>query len=107
MSLNTNRMITLAADHVQWFSEILKPLLRSWMEHGYKHGWKDRDRITELPRILFVVILSDTAATLAVCSTQKRADAVVSSYKKGVTAVCKWELDGPCQDCIGEKRCSD
>lgn len=28
----------LAEEHVDWFLEIIRPLLISWFEHGYKHG---------------------------------------------------------------------
>jgi len=31
----------LAIDHVDWFLEIIKPLLVSEFQHGYKHGYKD------------------------------------------------------------------
>lgn len=34
---------SLGADHVDWFLEILRPLLISWFEHGYKHGKEDKD----------------------------------------------------------------
>lgn len=30
--------ISLAEQHVDWFLTILRPLLVSWFEHGYKHG---------------------------------------------------------------------
>lgn len=28
----------IATEHVDWFLEIIRPLLISWFEHGYKHG---------------------------------------------------------------------
>jgi len=31
----------LANDHVQWFLELIRPLLISHFEHGYKHGVED------------------------------------------------------------------
>jgi hypothetical protein len=34
----------LAEEHVDWFLEILRPLLISWFEHGYKHGKEDKDK---------------------------------------------------------------
>jgi len=34
---------TLAEDHVDWFVNIIRPLLVSWFEHGFKHGTEYRD----------------------------------------------------------------
>lgn len=31
----------LATKHVDWFLEIIRPLLISWFEHGYKHGYDE------------------------------------------------------------------
>jgi hypothetical protein len=33
----------LAEDHVDWFLEILRPLLIEHFVHGYKHGRKDKE----------------------------------------------------------------
>jgi len=33
----------LSADHVDWFLEIIRPLLISNMIHGFKHGLMHRD----------------------------------------------------------------
>ena len=41
MSLDVNRMLDLAEQHARWFIEMVKPLLQTYMEHGYKHGWDD------------------------------------------------------------------
>ena len=31
----------LAVEHVEWFLKIIKPLLLTHFEHGYKHGYRD------------------------------------------------------------------
>ena len=28
-------------DHAEWFCKIIKPILSTFMEHGYKHGHED------------------------------------------------------------------
>lgn len=35
---------SISVQHVDWFLEILRPLLISWFEHGYKHGKEDKDK---------------------------------------------------------------
>ena len=34
----------LAKDHAQWFVDMVKPLLVTYFEHGYKHGWDDAQK---------------------------------------------------------------
>lgn len=54
MSLDTHKMAKLAIDHAEWFVNMVKPLLRTYMEHGYKHGWEDaleHERIKKLEKV--------------------------------------------------------
>jgi hypothetical protein len=34
---------SLAEEHVDWFLEIVRPMLISYFEHGYKHGKESKD----------------------------------------------------------------
>lgn len=35
--------VTIAENHVNWFLDLIKPLLISHFVHGYKHGLDKRD----------------------------------------------------------------
>jgi len=37
----------LAEDHVNWFLDMLRPLLISHFMHGLKHGRESKDQVTE------------------------------------------------------------
>jgi hypothetical protein len=34
---------SLAEEHVDWFLKIVRPMLISYFEHGYKHGEESKD----------------------------------------------------------------
>lgn len=34
----------LSKNHVDWFLKLLKPLLTTYMEHGFKHGVKFQEK---------------------------------------------------------------
>lgn len=34
---------SMAEDHVDWFLELIRPMLISYFEHGYKHGKESKD----------------------------------------------------------------
>lgn len=44
MELDIERMNRLADEHALWFVGIIEPLLCSFMEHGYKHGFEDASK---------------------------------------------------------------
>lgn len=56
--IDANHMIELAADHVDWFARVIKPLLKEWMEHGYKHGFADglKSRIPFTPAAMPIFV---------------------------------------------------
>lgn len=39
----------LAHEHVEWFLDMIHPLLISFMVHGHKHGKRDGERVEEAP----------------------------------------------------------
>ena len=41
MMLTPPKIHNLAIDHVDWFIAMLRPLLLSHFEHGFKHGVED------------------------------------------------------------------
>lgn len=46
MKYETSRK--MAEDHVEWFLNMIKPLLVEHMMHGYKHGFEDALDLKEL-----------------------------------------------------------
>jgi len=90
------RMRQLAEEHCHWFVKMLQPLLRTFMEHGYKHGREDA--LKELPctkqskeeSSIFLVLCPDDDVgcgdlIIASCSTQEKASRVVEWYNREAT----------------------
>jgi len=53
-----SKIDNLCEEHVLWFVKRIKPLLASFMKHGYKHGFEDgkketleNERMKQLERI--------------------------------------------------------